>query len=197
MAQRVNSTGASGFPLTLSWTNWETGDEYQVEYDLVDNKLQRSYYAAGESAVVTIVAQFIDPDPTKTRFGFTAGGAFYLPDINDALTISDPFGGDSGIITVTSPGQISVNETGSATYNAGSGAWTTPAPDDTLVINATKVDTAGTWTATTAAANISFDTDEDATITAVLVLKVTATVGTGSQEASETRVYEIMPRPGS
>ncbi len=197
MAQRVNSTGASGFPLTLTWTDWETGDGYEVVYDLSADKLQRKHYTNTTLDETGIVAQYIDSDPTKTRCGFTTGGAFYLPDTGDELIIYDPFGSDSGTITVT-VGQISVAKTGSATYNAGSGAWTTNAPGDTLVITANKVDTSGTWTATSAAANISSsDTDGDATITAVLVFKVTATVGTGSQAKSETRVYEVIPRPGS
>jgi len=35
MAQSVNAAGASGFPLTFTWTDWN-GDEYQVDYTLED-----------------------------------------------------------------------------------------------------------------------------------------------------------------
>ena len=41
--------------------------------------------------------------------------------------------------------------------------------------------------------NTSCEKDTDS----VLILTVTARLGTGSQQASETRVYEVKPRPGS
>ena len=109
MAQNVNTTGATGFPLTLTWTD-RNGDEHQVVYTVVDNTLQREHYINYDPVtnpdpdVTTIVAEFIDPNPAKTNCQFTAGE---------------------------------------------------------------------------------------------LVFKVTATVATGSQESSETRVYRIIPRPGS
>ncbi len=74
MAQDVApDPGGTGFPLILTWTDWETGDVYQVEYtlDLVDNKLQRSYSVDDGSTVVTtetIVAQFIDSAETDLNF---------------------------------------------------------------------------------------------------------------------------------
>jgi prepilin-type N-terminal cleavage/methylation domain-containing protein len=37
----VRTEDEDGFPLTLSWTDWENNDQHQVIYSIVDNKLQR------------------------------------------------------------------------------------------------------------------------------------------------------------
>lgn len=109
MAQSVELAGASGLPLTLTWTDWGSGDEYQVIYTLEDmpsgelKQLQRSYSINQGASKAAFVAQYIDPDPLMTKCEFTDG---------------------------------------------------------------------------------------------VLTLTVTATVSLGSQVASETRTYEIIPRPG-
>ncbi|MCL0082564.1 prepilin-type N-terminal cleavage/methylation domain-containing protein, partial [Dehalococcoidia bacterium] len=39
-------------------------------------------------------------------------------------------------------------------------------------------------------------TDVEKTLADVLILRITATLGAGQMEASETRVYRIIPRPG-
>ncbi len=110
MAQSVvPDSGVSGFPLTLTWTEWD-GDEHRVVYTLLVDELQREHYTNYDPVtnpdpdVTTIVAQYIDPDPAKTNCVFTAGE---------------------------------------------------------------------------------------------LIVTVTASVGSSSQERSETRVYRIIPRPGS
>jgi len=55
----VPDTGDTGFPLTLTWTDWDSGDEYQVVYSLIeDNKLQREHYTNRD----------INPDPNTTTF---------------------------------------------------------------------------------------------------------------------------------
>lgn len=196
MAQRVVITGVSGFPLYLTWTDWESGDVHQVTYTLADNKLQRSYSVNGVPSGTTFVAEFTDQVSSK----FRAGSAFNLPDVGDAFTITDPTGGDSGIITITA-GSISVTPTGSATstYDEVSGVWTwsTPGAGDTVVVAATGANTTGDWTSTTgtATAAITVDGDGDATLAdgGALIFTVTATV----QQQTETRIYEVMPRPGS
>ncbi len=110
MAQNVApDSGVSGFPLTLIWTDWD-GDEYRVVYTLLADELQREHYTNYDPVtnpdpdVTTIVAQYINSDPTKTKCELAAGE---------------------------------------------------------------------------------------------LVVTVTASVGSGSQERSEARVYRIIPRPGS
>lgn len=105
MAQSTNATGATGFPLTLTWTDW-SGNEHQAVYSLVNmsgglKRLERTYSIGGTSQGTISVAQHIDP--------------------------------------VTS-------------------------------------------------CNVTDD---------VLIFTVTATVGGGSQQGSETKVYRIIPRPSS
>ena len=143
------------------------------------------------------MAQSIDPN--NTQFEFTGGSAFSLPDSGDAFTVTDDVGGDSGTITVTG-GSISVATTGTATYDAGTGAWTTPAANDAIEVAATVASTSGVWTSTAKSATAAITVDggaSDATLAVgvVLIFTVTATVGSDSQEKSETRVYEITPRP--
>ena len=75
MAQEVQvDGGATGFPLVLTWTEGDSGDEYLVVYTLlvVDNELQREFVIRDANGVeigsgATIVARFIDTDPTKTK----------------------------------------------------------------------------------------------------------------------------------
>jgi len=220
MARGVVITGVSGFPLTLTWTEYVSGDEHQVVYTLVGDQLQREHYTNRatnpDPDATAIVAQYIDS--ANTSCAFSGGSAFSLPDGDvtvDVFTITDAVGGDSGTISVTVPGDVTkatpvggatVNGgTGPVTINIGSGAvaWTTPVPGSMIIItNTSNSDvTAGNWTSTTgtATATVTTDDDSDATLTDgdVLILTITATVGTGSQQTSETRVYEVMPRPGS
>jgi len=198
MAQSVLITGVSGFPLTLTWVDWESGDVYQVVYTLEDNKLQRSH-SVNYGQPTVYFFEFIDPDPTKTKCEFAAGSAFRLPDNGDAFTITGSAVADNGTISV-SAGSISVTLGGTATYDAGTGAWSTPGAGDTVVVAAAENGTAGSWTATTgtATAAITTDEDEDATLAdgGVLILTVTASLS-GWQPVSETRVYGVIPRPGS
>jgi len=74
MAQGVVITGVSGFPLTLTWTDWETGEVHQVIYDLVeDDKFQREHYTNLNLDATTIVAEYINPNPAKTKCEFAGG----------------------------------------------------------------------------------------------------------------------------
>ena len=60
-----------GFPLTLTWTD-RYGDDHQVVYTLLaDNKLQRSH--SNGTTETGIMAEFIDPDPTKTSCVWDVG----------------------------------------------------------------------------------------------------------------------------
>lgn len=68
----------SGFPLTLTWEEWATGNNHTVVYTLVDmsgglKKLQRSHSVNGGNSTVTPVAEYIDSDQTSF---VPAGGAF-------------------------------------------------------------------------------------------------------------------------
>ena len=107
MTQSVSpDPGATGFPLTLAWTDWDTS-EHQVVYSLEDmpagglKRFQRSYSINGTAQGAIFVARNLDP-------------------------------------------ATSANSTDGK-----------------------------------------------------LIFTVTATVGSGSQQQSETRIYKIVPRPGS
>ena len=201
MAQSVvTDDGATGFPLTLTWTEYVVdGDEYQVDYTLEDmtgstlKNLQRVYSVNGTPTETGYAAEYINQ--ADTSCGLTGGGTFTLPDKYDAFTITGGAVADSGKITVAT-GKIKVTTSGGATYNAGTWTWTTPDANGTVVVEADDDITAGVWTSTTANAKVAITTDDDgdAIITGrVLILTVTVTVGA----QSETRIYEIIPRPGS
>jgi prepilin-type N-terminal cleavage/methylation domain-containing protein len=209
MAQKVVlARDADGFPLlTLEWTDWY-GTPNEIHYFIEGGDLKRQ--VVSPQASETTVARFIDPDSAKTKCQLTGGGTFALPDINDTFTISSSAVPDSGKITVAAGG-ISVTTTGSATINGGatwtgtagqSAPWTTPAAG-TVSVRATATGTAGVWTSTVASATVGIttDTDGDAAITggtgSALTFTVTVTVSPSSQRQSETRVYKIVPRPGS
>ncbi len=72
MAQSVDTTDDPETTelelVTLTWTDWETGDVHQVVYTLADNKLQRSSSVNDESPTVTFAAEFVDPDNTSCAF---------------------------------------------------------------------------------------------------------------------------------
>ena len=120
MAQTmVLASDPDGFPLNLKWTEWN-GKVNEVTYNIVNNELRRSQSINGGGTTNTPVAKFIDSDIDidsglpKTRCEL--GGAFTLPDVGDAFTITGGLLADSGKITVDS-GSISVTASGGATYN--------------------------------------------------------------------------------
>lgn len=64
MAQIVERTeDEDGFPLTLTWTKWETNDTYQIIYSIVDNKLQREEYINGVLNTTLVFEHIIGTDP--------------------------------------------------------------------------------------------------------------------------------------
>lgn len=71
-AQEISLCAHPGFPLTISWTDWEDNQVHQVEYSLQPLGssglcyLQRSETIDGQSgdATVTVVAQDLDPSGT-------------------------------------------------------------------------------------------------------------------------------------
>lgn len=72
MSQTVQPSGGSGFPLSLTWTEWDNKVN-QVTYSLVGSKLQRSHSIDGEAVAGMIVAQYINSDPAITSCNFTGG----------------------------------------------------------------------------------------------------------------------------
>ena len=64
--------GASGFPLVLSWTEWDNS-AHQVTYTLVDDQLRRSYAVDGGQPLETVVAEYINSSGDNTTCDFTSG----------------------------------------------------------------------------------------------------------------------------
>lgn len=72
MAQTVVPDGASGFPLLLSWVEWDN-TLHQVTYTLEDDKLRRSYAIDGGEPDEILVAQHINSDLAMTNCDFSGG----------------------------------------------------------------------------------------------------------------------------
>ena len=72
MSQTIEPDGASGFPLTLSWTEWDNS-EHQVTYAIEDDKLRRSYSIDGGEPGQTVVAQYINSVAENTTCEFSGG----------------------------------------------------------------------------------------------------------------------------
>jgi prepilin-type N-terminal cleavage/methylation domain-containing protein len=203
----------TGFPLTLTWRYWDSSDVHTVVYSLtVDNKLQRDHYTnkatnptPDATAIIAQFIQFIDPDLTKVEWAISS--SFTLPDQGDAFTITGGAVASSGTITVTQ-GVVKATPSGGATVAGGTSEvtintastvpWTTPVGGGQIIVVANSNNgIIGIWTAptgtATAAITADVGTNGDASITVghVLTFTVTATV----QEQSETRVYEVVPRP--
>ena len=80
MAQRVTVDDLTPPDfLVLSWTNGTSGDEYQVVYTLEDmpegefKSLLRNQSINEGATSTMLVAQYINPDPEKTRCEFISG----------------------------------------------------------------------------------------------------------------------------
>jgi prepilin-type N-terminal cleavage/methylation domain-containing protein len=58
MAQSIQVSEDSGFPLTLSWTDWGT-TVYRAVYTVENGTLTRTYYDDGTPAQPTVIAQSI------------------------------------------------------------------------------------------------------------------------------------------
>jgi prepilin-type N-terminal cleavage/methylation domain-containing protein len=202
MASDIEVSGDSGFPMTMRWIDFATNKKQEVVFSLNSSGLRGKYYISGNLSSVETgkipVLEFVDPDETNCKLA--GGSAFSLPDSGDAFNITGEATPDYGKIIV-GEGSIAVATTGGATYDPGSGEWTTSAIGDNIKVTATSADTIGTWTSETqadAATIIDIGT-QPATLSTgrVIIFTVTATVGSGRQETSESRVYEVLPKPVS
>jgi len=72
VAQNLQPTMGSGFPLTLSWTEWDN-TTHQVIYSLVNNELLRSHSINGGPAQQAVIARHIDDNAANTNCGFASG----------------------------------------------------------------------------------------------------------------------------
>jgi hypothetical protein len=214
-AQNTIITGVSGFPLILQWIDFDTSGpnaRQKVVFSLNRSGLRGSYYVGNSTTPDPVktgripVFELVDPDTTNLKFG--GGSAFSLPDNGDKFTITWAGTPDAGTIIVRNgSGSISVTKTGNATYSFKTDqgnyicAWNITGAGGTITVTATSSNTKGSWTSETRAAiaAITGDGDGDATLSngRVLILTVTAKMGTGQQAVSESRVYKILPKPVS
>ena len=73
-AQNINTsnvTGSGGFPLTLKWTVWKGGEDYEVVYNLTGSgelrQLERKETVDGTNTTTAVVAQYIYFNATPPR----------------------------------------------------------------------------------------------------------------------------------
>lgn len=203
--QNVIITGDSGFPLILRWFDFGPPCErHRIVFNLSSSGLRGSYYVEDVFDPLKTgqipVFEFVNPDKTKTNCQVSGGSDFNLPDVGDAFKITGGAAPDNGIVTPVTG--LSFATTGSATFNAGTGAWTTTTTGDTIEVTATSSGREGSWTSETKAATAAITVDsgaQAATLSSArgLVFTVTATVGAGQQQGSETRTYVVVPKAAS
>ena len=70
MAQSVTpDVGATGFPLTLEWDEWDN-TEHQAVYSIVSDTMLRSYSIDGGEPVQTTIAEYISSTSANTTCSF-------------------------------------------------------------------------------------------------------------------------------
>lgn len=72
MAQIVQTSGVSGFPLNLSWIDWENTTK-QVSYTLEGNTMRRTFSVNGSEVGQIVIAEHINPDVRITNCQFLGG----------------------------------------------------------------------------------------------------------------------------
>ncbi len=72
MAQIIQPNGVSGFPLNLSWVEWDN-TTHQVAYVISNGELQRSSSINGTQPIQIAVAQYIDSNADNTSCQYSNG----------------------------------------------------------------------------------------------------------------------------
>jgi len=72
MAQDVQPGEDSGFPLNLTWVEWDD-TVHQVIYTLEDGELERNHSVNDGEPTETVVARHIDPDSAMTNCQYVGG----------------------------------------------------------------------------------------------------------------------------
>jgi prepilin-type N-terminal cleavage/methylation domain-containing protein len=66
-----------GFPLTLTWVEWDSNDEIQVVYSIANNELKREHYTNRDTNPspdeTTVAAEYLDPDQCSCDWDDTGG----------------------------------------------------------------------------------------------------------------------------
>ncbi len=71
MAQTVQTSGGSGFPLNLAWVEWDNTSN-NVTYSIQNNELQRARSVNGGQPTNTVVARHINSDLQATNCQFNS-----------------------------------------------------------------------------------------------------------------------------
>ena len=66
MSQTIDTSGSSGFPLTLGWVDWNNG-EHEVVYTIDGARLERAYSQGGVLSNETLIAEFISDEEELTN----------------------------------------------------------------------------------------------------------------------------------
>jgi prepilin-type N-terminal cleavage/methylation domain-containing protein len=86
MAQSMAWAGEGdddGFPLTLTWTEWENNDTHQVVYTIEDNKLKRVHTINGNPAETYVFEYIIGADPDDLGVPVT----YFAPDTHTSQLV--------------------------------------------------------------------------------------------------------------
>jgi prepilin-type N-terminal cleavage/methylation domain-containing protein len=184
-SQTVNPQGTFGFPLALSWVDWDTGDTNLVTYDLASDphlttfKLTRQFQLNQEAPATSTVAQFIISHPycsTSISNESTIGSTVLKVADSSAFPPVGALVLPGERLPVTYSGKTSNSFTGIP--KSGSGSLT-------LVHSAGQV-------VTTYSSYSSYDSANHK-----LIVQLTSYVARGRQQTEEKRQIVIVPRPGS
>ena len=77
MSQTVEPNEASGFPLNLSWTEWDNS-EHQIVYSIANGQLRRGHSIDGGASSQTLVAEYISTTAENIACGFTSDNVLRL-----------------------------------------------------------------------------------------------------------------------
>jgi prepilin-type N-terminal cleavage/methylation domain-containing protein len=92
MAQTILPHGASGFPLTLQWVEWDNS-VHTANYSLENSQLRRSYSVDGGQPQELMIAQYVNIDSASTNCT--------SDNVTLTLTITGSVGEGTRIINVT------------------------------------------------------------------------------------------------
>ena len=76
MAQTVQTSPGAGFPLNLTWVEWDN-TVHQVSYSLDSGRLQRSQSINGGQPTTTVVARHIDTNSEMTSSELVDGALVF------------------------------------------------------------------------------------------------------------------------
>jgi prepilin-type N-terminal cleavage/methylation domain-containing protein len=184
-SQTISPQGNFGFPLSLTWVSWDTGDINKVTYDLVSDPPLTTYN-------LTRQFQLNQDTPTTTSVGrFIISHPYCYTSVNDISVIG------SSVLKVVDTsafppvGALSLpGERLPITYSgktANSFIGIPRSGSGSLTLSHSVGENVTTYSSYS-----SYDSANHK-----LVVQLTSCVGRGSQQTEEKRQIVIVPRPGS